>query len=243
MRDRAVAEVLCGVFVDVGDARGVDELWGQRVVGVAHRDPVDGAPVVGCRLRRRGERRGRRRTRCPPDRPSEPRRRRGLGRRRLAEHPASRAARPRRRRRRPAGRSGCAPCPAWVPGPAAGSPAGTPVRPATAGSTARRTRRCGSRAPSAQNAASVSGSAQSMTMSTFGCNCSVMLSVSPCGPDGVLLVTREERDTRQRFRDRYGEDRHRGRAPDRAGGDRRRLGRQRVHDDGPGRPARNRARP
>ena len=47
MRDRAVAEVLCGVFVEVGDARGVDELWGQRVVGVANRDPVDGAPAVG----------------------------------------------------------------------------------------------------------------------------------------------------------------------------------------------------
>jgi SAM-dependent methyltransferase len=34
-----------------------------------------------------------------------------------------------------------------------------------------------------------------------------MLSVSPLGPNGAPLVTREERDTRQRFRDRYGEDR------------------------------------
>ena len=50
MRDRAVAEVLCGVFVDVGDVRCVDELAGQRVVGVAHRDPVDGAPVVAVGL-------------------------------------------------------------------------------------------------------------------------------------------------------------------------------------------------
>src|SRR5262245_58853227 len=46
-----------------------------------------------------------------------------------------------------------------------------------------------------------------MTMSTFGCNCSVTLSVSPRRPEGADLVTREERSTRQRFRDRYGEDR------------------------------------
>src|SRR5262245_65911188 len=44
-------------------------------------------------------------------------------------------------------------------------------------------------------------------MSTFGCNCSVTRSVSSRRPQGAPLVTREERDTRERFRDRYGEDR------------------------------------
>ena len=52
------------------------------------------------------------------------------------------------------------------------------------------------------------------------------------------MVTREERDTRQRFADRYGEDRTDVVRTDRAGGHRRRLGRQRLHHHATGRPAR-----
>ena len=60
----------------------------------------------------------------------------------------------------------------------------------------------------AQNTASDCGSAQSMTMSTFGPRCSpATVSVSPIGFDGDGMVTHEEHDTRQRFADRDREDR------------------------------------